>query len=120
MVALILVVLPLPTEGTGDSTPVVIRQLRLGAGVGLLPLPLDYEAVSLLAVRGVLQVAMLISGVTPEELLDIVHDTGVLGCSLLSRSGSLVPFAMASTAPSSRTVGVQVVVAFFLKRQLQE
>ena len=31
MVALILVELPLPTEGTGDSTPVVIRQLRLGA-----------------------------------------------------------------------------------------
>ena len=54
VVALILVVLPLAREGTGDSTPVVIRKLRLGAGVGLLPLPLDYEAVSLLAVGAVL------------------------------------------------------------------
>ena len=77
VVALILVVLPLPTESTGDSTPVVIRHLCLGAGVGLLLLPLDYEAVSLLAVRGVLQVALLITGITPEELLDIVQDTGV-------------------------------------------
>ena len=120
MVALILVVLPLPTEGTDDSTPVVIRHLRLGAGVGLLLLPLDYEAVSLLAVRGVVQVAMLISGITPEELLDIVHDTGVFGGSPLSRSGSLLPFAMASRASPSSTVGVQVLVAFFLQRQLQE
>ena len=65
---LILVVLPLPTEGTGDSTPVVIRHLSLGAGVGLLLLPLDYEAVLPLAVRGVLQVTMLISGVTVGEV----------------------------------------------------
>ena len=77
MVARILVVLPLPTKGTGDGTPVVIRQLRLGAGVLLLLLPLDYEAVSLLAVRGVLQVALLVSGITPEELPDGLHDTGV-------------------------------------------
>ena len=60
---------------------------------------------------------MLISGVTPEELLHIVHDTGLLGSSPLSRSGSLVPFPMASRASSSRTVGVQVLVAFFLQRQ---
>ena len=115
-----LVVLPLPTEGTGDSTPLVIRHLRLGAGVGLLLLPLDYEAVSLLAVRGVLQVTLLISRITPEELPDIYHDTSVFGGSPLSRSRSFVPFAMASRASSSRTVGVQVLVAFFLKRQLQE
>ena len=114
VVALILVVLPLPTEGTGDSTPVVIRQLRLGAGLLLLLLPLDYEAVSLLAVRGVLQVALLVSGITPEELLDVFHDTGVFGGSPLSRSGSLVPFTMASRASTSRTVVVQVLVAFFL------
>jgi hypothetical protein len=44
----------------------MIRQLRFGAGVLLLLLPLDYEAVSLLAVRGVLQVALLVSGITPE------------------------------------------------------
>ena len=120
VVALILVVLPLPTEGTGDSTPVVIRHLRLGAGVGLLLLSLDYEAVSLLAVGAVLQVTMLVPGVSPEELLDIVHETGVLGGSPLSRSGSFVPFAMASRASPSRTVGVQVLVAFLLQRQLQE
>ena len=63
---------------------------------------------------------MLVSGVTPEELLDIVHDTGMIGGSPVSRSGSLVPFAMAPRASSTRTVGVQVLVAFFLQRQLQE
>ena len=119
VVALILVVLLLPTEGTGDSTPVVIRHLRLGAGVGLLLLPLDYEAVLLLAVRRVLQVAVLVSGITPEELFDVFHDTGVFWGSPLPRSGSLVPFAMASRASTSRTVVVQVLVAFFLQRQLQ-
>ena len=118
MVALILVVLPLPTKGTGDCTPVVIRQLRLGAGVLLLLLPLDYLSVSLLAVRGVLQVALLVSGITPEELLDIFHNTGVFRGSPLPRSGSLVPFAMTSRASTSRTVVVQVLVAFFLQPQL--
>ena len=119
-VALILVVLPLPTEGTGDSTPVVTRHLRLGAGVGLLLLPLDYEAVLLLADRHMLQVTLLISGITPEELLQIFHDTGVLRGSPLSRSRSLVPFTLASRASTSRMVGVQVLVAFLLQRQLQE
>ena len=100
----------------------MIRQLRFGAGVLLLLLPLDYEAVLLLAVRGVLQVAPVVSGITPEELLDVLHDTGVgvLGGSPLPRSGSLVPFAMVSRASSSRTVVVQVLVAFFLQRQLGE
>ena len=122
MVALILVVLRLPTEGTRDGAPVMIRQLRLGAGVLLLLLLLDYEAVSLLAVRGVLQVALLVSSISPEELLDFLHDTGVgvFGGSPLPRSGSLVPFAMASRASPSRTVVVQVLVAFLLQRQLQE
>ena len=69
MVAVIFVVLPLPSEGKGDSAPVMIRHLRLGAGVGLLLLPLDDEAIALIAVGGVLQVTMLVSGVTPEELL---------------------------------------------------
>ena len=68
-------VLPLPTEGTPDGAPVMIRQLRFGAGV--LPLPLDYEAVSLLAVGGVLQVALLVSGITPEELLDVFRQNKV-------------------------------------------
>ena len=120
VVAVILIVLPLPTEGTGDGTPVVIRHLCLGAGVGLLLFPFDYEAVSLLAVRGVLQMALFISGITPEEPLDSPHDTGVFGGSPLSRSGSLVPFALASGASPSRMVVVQVLVSFFLQRQLQE
>ena len=50
----------------------MIRQLRFGAGVLFLLLPLDYEAVSLLAVRGVLQVALLVSGITPEEFLNVL------------------------------------------------
>ena len=66
MVALILVVLPLTAECTRDGAPVMIRQLRVSAGVLVLLLPLDYEAVSLLAVRGVLQVALLVSGIKPE------------------------------------------------------
>ena len=72
---------------------------------------------------GVLQVALLVSGITPEELLDVFHDTGVFVGSPLPRSGSLVPFAMASRASrasTSRTVVVQVLVAFFFQRQLQE
>ena len=77
MVALFLVVLPLPTEGTRDGAPVMIRQLCFGAGVRLLLLPLGYKAVLLLAVRGVLQVSLLVSGITPEELLDAFNDTGV-------------------------------------------
>ena len=120
VVALILIVLPPPTEGTRDSAPVMIRHLRLGAGVGLLLLPLDHEAIALLTVRGTPQVTMLVSSVTPEELLDMAHDTGVLGASPLSRSRSLAPFAMAPRASSSRRVGVQVLVAFFFQRQLQE
>ena len=64
---------------------------------------------------GVLQVALLVSGITPEELLDVFHDTGVFEGSPLPRSGSLVPFAMASRASTSRTVVVQVLVAFSLQ-----
>ena len=65
VVALILVVLPLPTEGTGDSTAVVIRHLPLAPVLVSCFFPLDYAATSLLAVRGVLQLALLISGITP-------------------------------------------------------
>ena len=42
------------------------RGQALHGNASLLLLPLDYEAVSLLAVRGVLQVALLVSGITPE------------------------------------------------------
>ena len=122
MVALILLVLPLPAESTRDGAPVMIRQLRFGAGVLLLLLPLDYETVSLLAVRGVLQVALLVSGITSEYLLHVLHDTGVgvFGGIPLPRSGPLVPFAMTSRTSSSRAVTVQVLVALLLQRQLQE
>ena len=66
MVALILVVLPLTAECTRDGAAVMIRQLPFGAGVLFLLPPLDYKAVSLLAVRGVLQVSLLVSGITLE------------------------------------------------------
>ena len=119
MVALILVVLPLPAERTGDGTPVVVRQLRLAAGVGLLLLTLDHEAIMLIAVPGVKQGALLVSSITPQEILYITHDTSIFGGSPLSGSVSLIPTAMAPRASSSRTVGVQVLVAFFLQCQLQ-
>ena len=120
MVALILVVLPLPAERTGDGTTVVVRQLCLAAGVCVLLLTLDHEAIMLIAVRGVKQGALLVSGITPEEILYIAHDTSIFGGSPLSGSVSLIPTAMAPRAPTSRTVGVQVLVAFVLQRQLQK
>ena len=116
MVAVILVVLPLPAERTGDGSRVVVRQLCLAAGVGLLLLPLDHKAIMLIAVRGVKQGTLLVSGITPEEVLNIAHDTSIFGGSPLSGLVSLIPRALAPRASSSRTVGVQVVVAFFLQR----
>ena len=47
VVALVLVVLPLTTERTGDCAPVVVPYLGFAAGVGLLLLPLDKETVPL-------------------------------------------------------------------------
>ena len=98
----------------------MVRLLRLAAGVGLLLLLLDHEAVPLVAVRGLKQGTLLISGITPEEVLDIAPDTSIFEGSPLSWSVSLVPTALALRAASSRTVGVQVLVAFFLQRQLQK
>ena len=120
MVALILVVLPLPAECTGDGTPVVVRQLCLAAGVGLLLLPLDHEAIMLIAVRGVKQGSLLLSGITLEEILNTAHDTSIFGGSPLSGSVPSIPTALAPRASSYRTVGIQVLVAFFLQRQLQK
>ena len=120
MVALFLVVLPLTREHTVDGAPVVVRQLGFAASVGLLLLPLDHETVPLVAIRGMKQATLLISGIAPEELLDTAHDAGIFGGSALSRSGSLVAPAMAPRAASSRTVGIQVLVAFFFQRQLQK
>ena len=111
MVALVLVVLPLTTERSGDCAPVVVRQLGFATGVRLLLLPLDHEAVPLVAVRGMKQAALLIPGITPEEVLDIAHEASFFGGSPLSRSVSMAPSAMAHRAASSRTVGDQV--AFF-------
>ena len=63
---------------------------------------------------------MLISGITPEELLDIAHNASIFWGSHLCRSESLVPLARAFKASPSRAVGVQMLVAFFLQRQLQK
>ena len=118
MVALILVMLPLPAERIGDSTPVVVRQLRLAAGVGLLLLPLDHEAAMLIEVRGMKQGTLLVPGITPEQILKIAHDTSIFGGSPLSGSVSLVPKNMAPGPSSSKTIGVHVLVAFLFGRQL--
>ena len=104
MVALILVMLPPPAERTGDSTPVVVRQLRLAAGAGLLLLPPDHEAVMLIAVSGIKQGTLLVPGITPEEILYIAHYTSIFGGSPLSGSVSLVPTTMAPRVSSSTTI----------------
>ena len=106
MVALILGELPLPAERTREGTPVVVRQLRLAASVGLLLLALDHEAIMLIAVRGVKQGALLVSGITPEEILYIAHDTSIFRGCPLSGLVSLVPTAMAPRVSSSRTVRI--------------
>ena len=74
----------------------------------------------LMAVRGVKQGALLVPDITPEEIVYVAHDTSIFGGSPLSGSVSLIFTAMAPRASSSRMVGVQVLVAFFLQRQLQE
>ena len=106
MVALVFIVLVFTTKGAGDCTPLMVQHLGLAAGVGLLLLPPDHEAVELVAVGGMTQVTLLVSGITPEELLNLAHDTGMLGRSVLSRSWSLVPFSMAPRASSSRAIGI--------------
>ena len=66
------------------------------------------------------QATLLISGTTPEEIRDIAHEAGIFEGSPLSKSGSLIPSALAPRASSSRTVGFQVLVALFFKRQFQK
>ena len=66
------------------------------------------------------QATLLISGITPGKILDIAHEASIFWGSPLSRPGPLVPPAMAPRAASSRTSGVQVLVAFFVQRQLQK
>ena len=88
-------------------------QLSLAAGVGLLLLTLDHEAIMPITVRVVKQGALLVSGITPQEILYIAHDTSIFGGSPLSGSVSLIPTAMAPRASSSRTSGVQVLFLSF-------
>ena len=73
MVALVLVVLALATEGTGDGVPVMDGHLGLAAGVGLLLLFLEFEALVLVAIWGMHQAALLVSVVTLEEVLNTAH-----------------------------------------------
>ena len=74
----------------------------------------------LIAVRGVKQGTLLVSGIKPEEILNIAHDTNIFGGSSMSGSVSLIPPGLAPRASSSRTVDVQVLVAFFLQRQFEK
>ena len=119
MVALFAVVLALTTEGTGDGTPVGVRHLSLPTGVGLLLLALEHEALTLITVRGMHEAALLVSGVTPEEVLHIAHIASILRGSPLSRSRSLMPAAMVARVTSSGAVGVELPVTLPLQRQLQ-
>ena len=60
----------------------------------LIFLALDQEALMLVAVRGMHEAALLVSGITPEGVLDIPRIGRVLRGSPLSRSRSLMPTAM--------------------------
>ena len=108
--------LALATEGTGDGAPVMVRHLGLPTGVGLLLLPLDHEALVLVAVRGMREAALLISGVPPEQVSDIAHVASILKGSPLPKSRSLIPTAMVPRPASSRAVGVEVLVTLLLQR----
>ena len=69
VVALILVVLALATEGTGDGATVVVGHLGLSTAVGLLLPALDHKALVLVAVLGMHEAGLLVSGVTPQQVL---------------------------------------------------
>ena len=107
------------TEGRGDGTPVVACNLSLPTGAGLLLIALNHEACMLIAVRGMREAALLISGVTSEEALHIARVASILRGTLLSRSRSLIPEAMVLRVTSSGAVGVEVLVTFLLHHQLQ-
>ena len=98
----------------------MVRQLGLAAGVGLLLFFLDHKLSPVVAIRGMKQATLHISGITPQELLDIAYNSSIFEGSPLSRSGSLVPPAMAPRAASSRQVGIQVLVTFVPQPQLQK
>ena len=74
----------------------------------------------LITVWGVHEAALLVSRVTPEEVLHIVHVASILRGSPFSRSRSLIPTAMVPRVASPGAVGVEVMVTLLLKRQLQE
>ena len=69
VVALILVMLALAKDGTGDAAAVVVGHLKLPTNVGLLLLALDHETLMLVAVRGMHEATLLVCGVTPEEVV---------------------------------------------------
>ena len=79
VVALVFLVLPLPTERTGGCAPVVVRHLGFAAVVGLLLLPLAHKTVLLVTVKGMKHAAPFVSGFTPEEMLDIAYEGSILG-----------------------------------------
>ena len=78
------------------------------------------KAVMLIAVRGMKQGTLLVSGITPEEILSIAHDTSIFGGCPLSGLVSFVTTALAPRTPSARTIGVQVLVAFLFQQWLQK
>ena len=85
---------------------VVIRHLSLHTGVGLLLLALDHEALKLVAVRGMHEAALLVTGIMPEEVLQIAHIASILRGSPLSRWRFLMPTAMVSRVASSGALGL--------------
>ena len=74
----------------------------------------------LIAVRGMHKAALLVSGVTPEEVFYIAHVGSILGGSPLSRLGSLIRTAMVPRVASSGAVGVQVLVTLLHQWQVQQ
>ena len=73
----------------------------------------------LVAVRGMYEAALLVSGITPKEMLHIAHITSILRGSPLSRPRSLGPPAMVPRVTSFEAIGVEVLVTLLFQRQLQ-
>ena len=65
------------------------------------------------------EAALLVSGMTPDEVLNITHIASILTGSPLSRSRSLMPTAMVPRVATSGAVGIQVLITLLLRPQLQ-
>ena len=72
----------------------------------------------LVAVRGMHEAPLLVSCVTPEQGLDIAHVQSILRGRPLTRSRSVIHMAMVRRVPSSRAVGVEVLVTLLLEHVL--